>query len=57
MKKLVLVLSLLGFSSAAIACQDKENTTAAAPQKSSVAAKSAKKAPRTDAAKKHQKKS
>jgi hypothetical protein len=55
MKKLVIVLSLLGFSSAALACKDHEATTAT-KEKAPAVAKASKKAPKVDV-KKGEKKS
>jgi hypothetical protein len=43
LKKLVLVLSLLAFSSAALACHEKEDSTAKKENKSPAVAKAAKK--------------
>jgi len=56
MKKLVLVLSLLGFSSAALACHDKEDSTAKKENKAPAVAKAAKK-PAKAVVKKGEKKS
>ena len=43
MKKLVIVLSMLGFSSTALACHDKEDTTAKKENKAPAVAKASKK--------------
>jgi hypothetical protein len=50
-KKLVIALSLLGFSSAALACPDRETTTAKKEQKAPAVAKAAKKAQKSGAKK------
>jgi hypothetical protein len=52
MKTLLIALSMVSFSSAALACPGHEDTTAMQEQKPPPVAKKAKKAPRTDSAKK-----
>ncbi len=52
MKKLVIVLSMLGFSSAALACHDEAGTTAKKDGKAPTVAKAAKKAPKKKTEKK-----
>ena len=56
MKKLVLVLSLLGFSGAALACHDREDTTAKKENKRPAVAKANKKPAKAEV-KKSEKKS
>jgi len=52
MKTLLIALSMVSFSSAALACPGHEDTTTMQEQKAPPVAKKAKKAPRTDSAKK-----
>jgi hypothetical protein len=52
MKTLLIALSMVSFSSAALACPGHEETTATQEQKAPPAAKKAKKAPRSESVKK-----